>query len=95
MALEFITTRELEDKAGVVKGKVKMMKLLDEPDALVEYTCPACGFSEKKKISWTEPFVSGTGANKRFCVTCGKCGFEMKFLKLKKEAAKKGKSKTA
>lgn len=93
MALEFITTRELEDKAGAVKGKVKMMKLLEEPDAAVEYVCPACGFTEKKKIAWAEPFVTGTGASKRFCVPCGKCGFEMKFLKLKKEAAKGKKSK--
>ena len=93
MALEFITTRELEDKSGAVKGKVKLMKLAEETDALVEYACPACSFTEKKKISWTEPFVSGTGANKKFCVPCGKCGFEMKFLKLKKEAAKGKKSK--
>jgi len=91
MALEFVTTRELEDRSGNVKGKIRMMKMEGEPDALVEYTCPVCGFSEKKKIAWAEPFVTGTGANKRFCVPCGKCGFQMKFLKLKKEAAKKGK----
>jgi len=90
MPLEFITTRELVDKAGVVKGKVKLMKLVEEPDAVVEYVCPMCGFSEKRKIAWAEPFVTGTGANKKFCVTCDKCGFQMKFLKLKKEAAKKG-----
>ena len=93
MPIEFITTRELEDKMGVVRGRVKLMKLLEEPDALVEYVCPACGFSEKRKIAWTEPFVTGTGANKRFIVPCGKCGFEMKFLKLKKEAAKGAKAK--
>ena len=88
MPLEFITTRELTDKTGVVKGKVKMMKLVEEPDAAVEYTCPMCGFSEKRKIAWAEPFVTGAGANRRFCVPCGKCGFQMRFLKLKKEAAK-------
>jgi len=89
MPLEFITTRELEDKDGAVKGRVKLMKLAEEPDALVEYTCPMCGFSEKKRVAWSEPFVTGTGANKKFCVPCGKCGFQMKFLKLKKETSKK------
>ncbi|MCX6820964.1 MAG: hypothetical protein NT016_03370 [Candidatus Aenigmarchaeota archaeon] len=93
MPLEFITTRELVDKAGAVKGMVKLMKLVEEPDALVEYVCPMCGFSEKKKVAWAEPFVTGTGANKKFCVQCGKCGFQMKFLKLKKEAAKGKKGK--
>lgn len=91
MAIEFITTRELEDKSGAVKGKVKLLKMREEPDAVVEYACPACGFGEKKKIAWSEPFVNGTGANKRFSIPCGKCGFQMKFLKLKKEAAKKAK----
>jgi len=90
MALEFVTTRELEDRSGSVKGKIRMMKMEGEPDALVEYACPACGFAEKKRIAWAEPFVTGTGANKKFNIPC-KCGFQMKFLKLKKEAAKKGK----
>jgi len=89
MALEFITTRNLEDNSGQVKGKVKIMKLKEEPDALVECTCPQCGFSERRKEAWREPLVSGTGAKKKFHVKCGKCGHEMKFLKLKKETAKK------
>jgi len=93
MAVEFITTRELKNKSGELKGKVRIMKLQEEPDALVEYTCPECGYSEKKKQAWQEPLVSGTGANKKFLVKCGKCGHEMKFLKLKKEAAKEGKDK--
>lgn len=86
MAIEFITTRDLENKAGELKGKIKIMKLKEEPDALVEYMCPQCEFSEKRKDAWQEPFVSGTGANKKFLVKCGKCGHEMKFLKLKKES---------
>jgi hypothetical protein len=93
MAMEYITTRELEDKSGVLKGKVRILKLQEEPEALVEYVCPMCGFSEKGKIMWAEPFVSGTGANKKFLVKCGKCAFEIKFLKLKKEAAKQTKAK--
>jgi len=93
MALEFVTTRELADKSGSVKGKIRMMKMEGEPDALVEYTCPACGFSEKRKDAWQPPLVTGEGASKKFCVRCGKCGFEMRFLKLKKEAAKGTKAK--
>lgn len=89
MAIEFITTRELENKAGEFKGKVRIVKLQEEPDALVDYTCPQCGYAEKRKDAWQEPLVSGMGAKKKFLVKCGKCGNEMKFLKLKKEAAKK------
>lgn len=93
MTVEFITTRELKNKAGEVKGKVKIMKLAEESDTLVEYTCPECSYTERKKDAWAEPLVSGTGANKKFLVKCGKCGHEMKFLKLKKEAAKEMKKK--
>jgi hypothetical protein len=93
MTMEYITTRDLLDKKDEMKGKIRIMKIVEEPDALVEYTCPMCGFSEKKKIAWEEPFVSGSGANKKFNVPCGKCAFEIKFLKLKKEAAKQAKAK--
>jgi hypothetical protein len=93
MPMEYITTRELEDKSGNLKGKVRILKLQEEQEALVDYTCPMCGFSEKGKIRWAEPLVSGTGSNKKFNVKCNKCAFEMKFLKLKKQAAKEQKAK--
>lgn len=83
MTIEFITTRELNP------GKVKLVKLKEEPDALVEYTCPECGFNERRKEAWQEPLVTGKGVKKKFLVKCGKCGHEIKFLKLKKEAKKK------
>lgn len=83
MALEFVTTRELN------LGKVKIAKMKEETEALVEYVCPKCGNSESRKEAWQEPLVSGVGANKKFTVKCGKCGFEIRFLKLKKEAKKK------
>jgi predicted nucleic-acid-binding Zn-ribbon protein len=83
MPIEFLTTRELNP------GKVKVAKLKEEADAFVEYTCPKCGFSEKRREPWMEPLVSGTGANKKFFVKCSKCGYEIKFLKLKKEAKAK------
>jgi len=86
MALEYITTRELEGKAA---GKIRILKLAEEPQAAVEYTCPNCGFSEKTKQGWKEPFVQGTGSKQTFYLKCKKCGFEIKLLKLKKEAKKK------
>jgi peptide subunit release factor 1 (eRF1) len=86
MALEYITTRGLEGKAA---GKIIIMKLVEDAQAVVEYTCPECGFSEKTKQDWKEPFVQGTGANQSFHLKCKKCGFEIKLAKLKKEAKKK------
>jgi len=82
MAIEYITTR---DFAGKTAGKVRITKLKEEAEAAVEYTCPECGFSEKRKEPWQEPLLAGSGANKKFLVKCKKCGFEIKFVKLKKE----------
>jgi len=82
MAIEFITTREMNGKTA---GKVRIVKLAEDPEVQIEYTCPECGFSEKRKEKWGEPLVSGAGVNKKFDVKCSKCGFEIKFVKLKKE----------
>jgi len=87
MALEYITTRELVGKAN---GKIRIFKTKEEPQAVVDFTCPECGSNEKRKENWGEPFVEGTGANQKFNVKC-KCGFSAKLLKLKKEAKKKPK----
>lgn len=89
MALEYITTRELGNSAGKIAGKIRIVKLREEPDADVELTCPECSNSEKRKEAWGEPFVNGSGANKKFNLQCNKCGFKIKILKLKKEAKKK------
>ena len=91
MAIEFVTTRELTNKAGEIKGKVRIIKLKEQPKALVDYTCPACGFSEKRHELWQEPLVTGKGVKKKFLVRCSKCGNDMRLLKLKKEAKKKKK----
>lgn len=88
MPLEYITTRELQGKVG---GKIRIFKLREEAGANIEYTCPECGFSEKRKENWAEPFTQGTGSKQTFSFSCGKCGFKIKLLKLKKEAAKKKK----
>lgn len=89
MTLEYITTRELQNSSGKITGKIRILKLGEEPDANVELTCPECSNSEKRKEAWSEPFVTGAGANKKFNLVCSKCGFKINLLKLKKEAKKK------
>jgi len=89
MQIQYITTRPLENSKGEVKGKIRIIKLVDEAEATVELTCPECSFSEKRKEAWEEPFVVGERANKKFNVACSKCGFKKRLLKLKKEMKKK------
>ena len=89
MALEFITTRGLENKNGGMKGKIRILKVKEEAEANVELTCPECGNDEKRREVWTEPFVTGTGINRKFNLQCGKCGFKIKMLRLKKAAKEK------
>jgi predicted RNA-binding Zn-ribbon protein involved in translation (DUF1610 family) len=89
MGIEYITTRELENSSGEIKGKVRILKLAEEAEAVVEYTCPECGFVEKRKEEWKEPFIEGTGANQKFIFNCKKCGYKIKLMKLKKEVKKK------
>jgi DNA-directed RNA polymerase subunit RPC12/RpoP len=91
MSIEFITTRELENKSGELKGKVRIIKLKEEDKAMVDFTCPDCGHSEKKEELWQEPFVTGSGANKKMNVVCRGCGKRITVLKLKKEVAKEAK----
>lgn len=84
--IEYITTRELE---GKIKRKIRILKLKEDNNATIEFTCPECGSSEKRNESWSEPFIEGTGANQKFNVKCSKCSFSVKLLKLKKEVKKK------
>lgn len=86
MALEYITTRILKEK---VIGKIRIIKLKEEVEGNVEYTCPNCGYGEKKKIEWKEPFVQGKGISQTFNLNCNKCNFLIKITKLKKEIKKK------
>lgn len=86
MPLEYVTARELEGKTS---GKVKILKLRESTEADVEFTCPDCGWSEKKKQPWSAPFVQGEGKTRTFHLQCSKCGFKVKLTKLKKESKKK------
>ena len=91
MALEYITTRDLENSLGQPKGKIRILKVREESEANVEVTCPECRHTEKRKEPWEEPFVSDTGKNQKFNLVCNKCGFNINVLKLKKEVKKKKK----
>jgi len=93
MAIEFITIRELANKAGEIKGRARIVKLKEQAEALVDYTCPECGHMEKRKEAWQEPFLVGKGAKKKMNVVCAKCGHKMTILKLKKQIAKDKKKK--
>lgn len=89
MGLEYITNRELENSAGELRGKIRIFKTTEDTLADIDLTCPECGYNEKRKESWGEPFVIGTGAGKKFNLQCSKCGFRIMMVKLKKEAKKK------
>ena len=93
MALEYITTREIENKEGKLVGKIKIMKVKEDPDAMLEIKCPNCGKSEKRKEPWTEPFTTGEKKNRKFLVGCSSCGFKAKLLNLQKQAKKDMKAK--
>jgi len=93
MTLEYITARDISDKEGNLKGKIRIMKLKEENDASVELTCPGCGKVDKRKETWSEPFVTGEKANRIFTVTCKNCNFVAKIAKLKKEMKKNAKKK--
>ena len=89
MQIQYVTARNLENSKGEEKGKARILKLVGEREATVDFTCPECSFSENRKESWLEPFVIGNGANKKFNIKCSKCGFSVELMKLKKEIKKK------
>jgi ssDNA-binding Zn-finger/Zn-ribbon topoisomerase 1 len=81
MVLEYITTRTLENSKGEVKGKIRILKMKEELKASVEYTCPECNFSEKRKELWKKPFS----------IRCSRCNFLIKVPSLRAEIKKKRK----
>ena len=85
MQIGYTTTRSLENSKGEAKGRIRILKLVGEKEATVEFTCPECNSAENRKENWTEPFVEVTGASQKFNIKCGKCGFSVKMLKLKRE----------
>lgn len=89
MSLEYITTRDLQNRSGEIKGRVRILKNKEEDFAQVDFICPECNFNEKGKKAWAPPFVEGSGVNQKFNLQCKNCGYSIKLLKLKKEIKKK------
>jgi len=89
--LEYITTRDLQNSKGEMKGKIRIVKNKEDSFAVVDFTCPECGFKEKSQKEWKEPFIEGEGINKKFNIVCPKCGYKIKLMKLKKEIKNKDK----
>ena len=79
MAIEYITSREFENKDGKVVGKVRVIKLKENPKASVSYTCPYCGYTEKKEVEWKKPFS----------FKCSKCGRTIRVPSLRRLIKKK------
>ena len=71
--IRYITTRDLKNSKGEVTGKIRVLVLKGETEALVEYTCPECGYHEKTKKPWKRPFS----------VKCSNCGYLIRVPKLK------------
>ena len=81
--LEYATNRDLMDKSGKIKGKIRIIKFKEDPFATVEYTCPNCGFHEKVKMPWKKPFS----------FHCKKCNFLIRVPSLRYEIKKAKKKK--
>lgn len=78
MVVEYVTTRNLQNHSGQIKGKIKIIKNKEESEASIEYTCPECNFTENKKEIWKKPFS----------IRCSKCGYMIKVSSLKTEIKK-------
>ena len=75
MEVSYVTTRSLENSKGEVKGRIRIIVYKGENEANIEYTCPECGFSEKKKEIWKKPFRT----------KCSNCGYSIKVTSLRAE----------
>ncbi len=95
MAIEFITTRVLENKNKEPAGEIRIFKVKEDDEATVKYKCPECGHEETRKEKWEEPFLTGTGAKKKLNVVCSGCGNKMTLLKLSKQIKKDEKAEKA
>ncbi|MEM5869956.1 MAG: hypothetical protein QXR09_02190 [Candidatus Aenigmatarchaeota archaeon] len=79
MEIKYITNRDLQNSAGQVKGKVRVLVLKGETIANIDLTCPECGCVQKKKQEFKLPLD----------LQCEKCGFKVKLQSLRKEIKKK------
>ena len=78
MEIRYITTRDLQNSAGQIKGKVRVIVLKGEDVANIDMSCPECGYVQKKKQEFKLPLN----------LQCEKCGFKIKLQSLRKEIKK-------
>ncbi len=83
MPIEYITTRILKNSLGQEKGRIRVLKLKEEPEAQVDYTCPECLHTESKKLIWKKPFS----------LRCSKCNYLIRVTNLRTEIKKKRKQR--
>ncbi|MCD6402919.1 MAG: hypothetical protein J7K98_01160 [Candidatus Aenigmarchaeota archaeon] len=76
--IRYITTRDLKNSKGEVTGKIRVLVLKDSDEAMVSYTCPECGYTEKTTKKWKRPFS----------VRCSNCGYLIRVPRLKNEIKK-------
>ncbi|MEM5853079.1 MAG: hypothetical protein QXG39_00475 [Candidatus Aenigmatarchaeota archaeon] len=79
MEIRYITTRDLKNSSGEVKGRIRVIVLKGENEAEIDLTCPECGYIQKKKQEFKMPLN----------VECEKCKFKIKLESLRKEIKKK------
>jgi len=80
--IKYITTRDLKNSKGDIKGKVRVLVMKNQTNALVKYTCPECLYTSKMEKEWKRPFH----------FKCEKCGFLIRVPRLKEEIKKERKA---
>ncbi len=75
---KYVTNRTLQNKAGELKGKIRVLVKADSDTAEVDYVCPECENGEHAEQEWKKPFS----------IKCSKCGGAIKLRKLKDEIKK-------
>lgn len=69
----YITNRTLQNKAGKVTGKIRVVVRINSDNAETDYVCPECSNSGHEVKFWKRPFS----------IKCKKCGFLIRLPKLK------------
>jgi len=80
--IKYITTRDLKNSRGEVKGKIRVLVWKNSDVANVHYKCPECGHEERTTKPWKRPFS----------VKCSNCGYLIRVPRLKSEIKKELKS---
>lgn len=77
------TQRTTKNKKGEPKGKIRVLVPKATGTAMVEYTCPECGYDAYAEQAWKRPFS----------FKCEKCGTKLSVPKMRDEAKREMKAK--